>query len=226
MEKLYVGKTKDVYSIDEENVLLVFKDDVTGTDGVFDPGANTVGLSIEGMGKSNLALSSFFFEKLNEAGIKTHYVSSDLEKGTMTVKKAVVFGQGLEVICRFYAVGSFIRRYGSYIKEGTRLPSYVELTLKDDDRGDPLITSDALEILGILDKKQYEDIVSSTKNISELIAAEIAKKGLVLYDIKLEFGKVNGEVLLIDEIAAGNMRVYQGNSVVDPMELTKIILAD
>ena len=225
MEKIYVGKTKDVYLKEDKNCLLVFKDDVTGTDGVFDPGANTIGLTIDGIGKSNLMLSSFFFEKLKAAGIKTHYISSDIDNGTMTVKMAKTFGDGLEVICRFYAVGSFVRRYGRYIKEGTKLPSYTEITLKDDDRGDPLITADALEILGLLSKKQYETIVKETKNISLLISDELAKKGLTLYDIKLEFGIVDDEVLLIDEIASGNMRVYMGDKIVDPMELTKIMLS-
>jgi len=225
MKKIYEGKTKDLYQLDDGNCLLQFKDDVTGTDGVFDPGANTVGLSIEGIGKSNLALSVFFFEKLKENGIKTHYISSDLEAGTMTVKKAKPFGHGLEVICRFYAVGSFIRRYGEYIREGMKLPSYVEFTLKDDYRGDPIITSDALEILGILDKSQYDEITEMTKKISEMISLELAKKSLILYDIKLEFGISDNEILLMDEIASGNMRVYMNESIVEPMDIEKIMLS-
>ena len=39
----------------------------------------------------------------------------------MTVKPATMFGNGLEVICRYLAVGSFIRRYGMYAKEGQPL---------------------------------------------------------------------------------------------------------
>lgn len=226
MEKIYVGKTKDVYLAEDGNCILVFKDSVTGTDGVFDPGANTVGLSIEGIGKSNLKLSTFFFEILNEAGIKTHFISSDIDAGTMTVKRAKVFGKGLEVVCRLYAVGSFIKRYGDYIKEGTKLPSYVEFTLKDDAKDDPLIISDALEILGIMDKNQYDRIAEMTREITAIISAEFAKKGLTLYDIKFEFGNVDGEMILIDEIASGNMRVYRDGSIVDPMELSKIMLGD
>src|SRR5699024_4393020 len=110
MERIYTGKTKDVYRHKVGEVLLQFKDDVTGTDGVFDPGANTVGLSIEGMGKSGLRLSTYFFEKLTREGIATHYVSANLDKAQMVVKEAKMFGQGLEVICRYRAVGSFYRR--------------------------------------------------------------------------------------------------------------------
>ena len=75
MEKIYEGKTKDVFKLDNGNVMLKFKDDCTGKDGVFDPGENTVGLTIEGIGKANLISSIHYFELLKEAGIKTHYVS-------------------------------------------------------------------------------------------------------------------------------------------------------
>ena len=44
MKKIYEGKTKDVYSLENGNVMLKFKDDCTGKDGVFDPGENSVGL--------------------------------------------------------------------------------------------------------------------------------------------------------------------------------------
>ena len=64
MEKIYEGKTKTVYSLENGNVLLKFKDDCTGKDGVFDPGENTVGLTIEGIGKANLETSIHFFEIL------------------------------------------------------------------------------------------------------------------------------------------------------------------
>ena len=64
MKAVYQGKTKDVFALDNGNYLLKFKDDVTGTDGVFDPGANTVGLTIDGIGKENLKVSIFFFEIL------------------------------------------------------------------------------------------------------------------------------------------------------------------
>ena len=74
MKLLYSGKTKDVYAADDHHVLLKFKDDVTGEDGVFDPGANTVGLTIDGMGQSGLRMTTYFFEKLEAQGIPTHFV--------------------------------------------------------------------------------------------------------------------------------------------------------
>ena len=82
MKKLYTGKTKDVYALDNGNVLLKFKDDCTGKDGVFDPGENAVGLTIDGIGDVNLRMSVYFFEKVNAAGILTHFVSADLKETT------------------------------------------------------------------------------------------------------------------------------------------------
>ena len=225
MKKLYVGKTKDVYELENGNVLLKFKDDCTGKDGVFDPGENTVGLTIDGIGRANLETSILFFEKLKEAGIKTHYVGANLDEATMEVLPATVFGKGLEVICRLVATGSFIRRYGAYIEDGTPLEGgYVECTFKDDAKGDPLVTSEGLAALGVMSQAMFDDMKAQTLKITNIVAEVLAEKGLQLYDIKFEFGYNNDEVILIDEIASGNMRVYKDGSIVDPMELTKIIL--
>lgn len=225
MEKIYVGKTKDVYALDDGNYRLVFKDDVTGTDGVFDPGANTVGLKIEGMGLGNLKMSTKLFKMLNEAGIATHFINSDFAAGTMDVKAAQPFGKGLEIICRYRAVGSFIKRYGAYFNSGDKLDSYVEATIKDDERGDPLITVEGLEALGILTADQFAEIKASTQKITAIISDLLTSKGLELYDIKLEFGRdCEGNVMLMDELSAGNMRVYKGEQLLDPLELTAALL--
>ena len=225
MEKLYTGKTKDVYSLENGNVLLKFKDDCTGKDGVFDPGENTVGLTIEGIGRENLKTSIYYFELLKKAGIKTHYVSANIEEATMEVLPGKVFGHGLEVICRLVATGSFIRRYGEYIENGTPLPNgYVECTFKNDEKGDPLVTSEGLEVLGVMTQEQFKEMKEQTLKITKIIADDLKTIGLDLWDIKFEFGYNNDEVILIDEIASGNMRVYKDGVIVDPIELTKYIL--
>ena len=226
MELIYTGKTKNVYKLENGNCLLKFKDDCTGKDGVFDPGENSVGLTIEGVGDVNLRMSIYFFEKINAAGIKTHYVSADLANTTMEVLPGKVFGKGLEVICRHKAVGSFIRRYGDYIEAGADLPAYVETTFKNDALGDPLVTKDALVCLGVMTDEQYEDMKAMTQKITQIIADDLAEKGLVLYDIKFEYGyDADGKVMLIDEVASGNMRVYKDGQYIDPMTLSKLFFA-
>ena len=226
MKKVYEGKTKDVFELENGNVLLKFKDDCTGKDGVFDPGENSVGLTIDGVGDVNLRMSIYFFEKINAAGIKTHFVSANLDDTTMEVLPAKVFGKGLEVICRHKAVGSFLRRYGEYVTEGADLPAYVETTFKNDALGDPLVTKDGLVVLGVMTEKQYDDIKDMTQKITQIVADDLKEKGLVLYDIKFEFGyDANGDVMLIDEVASGNMRVYKEGQYVDPMTLSKLFFA-
>ncbi len=223
---VYSGKTKDVFALENGNYLLKFKHDCTGKDGVFDPGENSVGLTIEGVGDVNLRMSIYFFEKVNAAGIKTHYVSADLENTTMEVLPAKAFGHGLEVISRHKAVGSFIRRYGDYIEDGADLPAYVETTFKNDEKGDPLVTKDALVALGVMSDEQYDDIKKMTQDITQIVADDLKEKGLVLYDIKFEFGyDAKGKVMLIDEIASGNMRVYKDGKYIDPMTLSELFFA-
>ena len=223
---LYTGKTKNVYELENGNCLLLFKDDCTGKDGVFDPGENQVGITIDGVGDVNLRMSIYFFEKINASGIKTHYVDADLENTTMEVLPAKVFGKGLEVICRYKAVGSFYRRYSDYIEEGADLPAYVETTFKNDAKGDPLVTKDGLIDLGVMTAEQYDDVKLMTQKITQIVADDLKEKGLILYDIKFEFGyDANGEVMLIDEIASGNMRVYKNGEYIDPMTLSKLFFA-
>ena len=226
MKKIYEGKTKDVFELENGNVLLKFKDDCTGKDGVFDPGENAVGLTIDGVGDVNLRMSIYFFEKINAAGIRTHYVNANLEDTTMEVLPAKVFGQGLEVICRHKAVGSFIRRYGQYIEAGADLPAYVETTFKNDELGDPLVTKDALAALGVMTEEQYDSMKDMTQKITQIVADDLKEKGMVLYDIKFEYGyDAEGNVMLIDEIASGNMRVYKDGQYIDPMTLSELFFA-
>ena len=230
MKKIYTGKTKDVFELENGNVLLKFKDDCTGKDGVFDPGENSVGLTIEGIGKANLETSVYYFELCKKAGIKTHYVAANVEDATMEVLAAENFGKaqggnGLEVICRLVATGSFIRRYGEYIQDGTVLEGgYVECTFKNDAKGDPLVTGEGLAALGIMTPAMFETMKEQTLKITKVVADDLKTIGLDLWDIKFEFGYNNGEVVLIDEIASGNMRVYKDGKIVEPVALTKLIL--
>ena len=226
MKLVYTGKTKNVFELENGNYLLKFKDDCTGKDGKFDPGENSIGLTIAGVGLINLRMTEYFFEKINAQGIQSHFVKANMDDVTMEVLPAKVFGHGLEVICRYKAVGSFFRRYGEYIESASDLPEYVEMTFKNDEKGDPLVTKDALIALNIMTGKQYDDIKEMTKKITRIVADDLKAKGLDLYDIKFEFGyDANGDVMLIDEIASGNMRVYKNGEYIEPMALSKLFFA-
>ncbi len=226
MELVYKGKTKNVYALPDGNYLLEFKDEVTGENGVFDPGANTVGFTMTGAGRAGIRLTKYFFEILEEKGVPTHYLAADIEKATMKVKPAKLFGNGLEVICRYRAVGSFYRRYGMYVVEGQPLDGLVEVTLKDDRRHDPPINEDALVMLGLLAPGEYGILKGLTRRAAAVVKEVLAGKGIELYDIKFEFGKVGtaGEIVLIDEISGGNMRAYKNGAYLEPLTLEKLVL--
>ena len=213
-EHIYSGKTKDLYTLPNGNFLLVFKDDVTGEDGVIDPGANAVIGKVEGKGRKSLAMTDHFFRCLQTADIPTHLVRVDLEKNTMEVRRAEPLGKntggagGLEFICRTRPWGSFVRRYQQYIQDTERKLDYlVEITVKDDERGDPLINDDTIIALGLLSSAHLEQAKNLTRRVCRIVEADLRDKGLILIDMKIEIGLVDGEVVVIDEVSADAMRV-------------------
>ncbi len=223
MEIWSEGKTKTVWKTAPDLLLLVFKDTVTGIGQTIDPGGNEVVGQIEGKGLASLKMSSYFFKKLAEAGISTHYLESDLKKGTMLVKQAETFGAGLEFICRLQAMGSFVQRYGKYVESGEPLDYLVEITIKDDQQGDPLINEASIVQLNLMTETELRKTVELTKQITYLINKILQTKGLDLIDIKLEFGKIVGQIALIDEISGDNMRVSKEGKILTQKELSSLI---
>ena len=96
---------------------------------------------------------------------------------------------------------------------------------KNDAKGDPLVTEDGLIALGVMSAEQYDSMRALTKKIARVVADELSKHGMELWDIKFEFGYNGDEVILIDEIASGNMRVYKDGKIVDPMDMGKFLFA-
>jgi phosphoribosylaminoimidazole-succinocarboxamide synthase len=209
--------------LDDGNYLLKMKDDVTGENGQIDPGANSLMGTLEGMGNASLRMSRYYFELLRQKGIPTHYIDANLEDNTMIVKPATTFGDGLEIICRFKVYGSFLKRYARYAKKEQDLDELVEVTLKDDERGDPPINEEALVQLNLMTHEEFALVTDMTRKIARIIKDDLAAKGLVLYDIKFEFGRVEGQVMVIDDISGGNMRVFKDGRQVDPLELAVLV---
>ncbi len=221
MEKLYSGKTKDVFLQDDGNVLLRFKDTVTGTAGIVDSGANTVIGEVSGKGNASLRLTVHFFGLLQEVGMETHFIGVGPEPDTLLVKRARSLN--LEVVCREKAWGSFVRRYGAYVKKGAPLPSVVEFTLKDDAREDPPINEESLLALGIVSADQVGYMKDSARKATAILKAHLAEKGLDLVDIKYEFGEVDGRTIIIDEISGDSMRVVKDGNVLLQKELARAL---
>ena len=227
MKVLYEGKTKDLLDMGDGNLLLKFKDTVTGAGGKIDPGANQIMGEVTDKGKASFFTSLYFFNKLEELSIPTHFVDADTQRCTMTVKAAESFGDGLEFICRRYAFGSFLRRYGRYASSMDELPCLVEITLKDDERGDPLINDDALLALGLLGEEELQKAKKLTVSITEAIESILGEFDLRLVDAKYEFGRVGSDVVLIDEISGDSMRVLDSSgSTLDQIGIYNALYGD
>ena len=224
MELVKAGKTKDVYKTPDGNYLLRFKDTVTGhPTGESDPGGNSVIGSVAGVASGALKMTVYYFELLKKHNINTHYLSADLSKNEMIIRPAVLFGHGLEFVLRYKAVGSFVRRFGLYCKEGDELPKVFEATLKDDERDDPPVTPEILAALKLLTPAEFEAIHGDTIKICDIVRDDLAARGLELIDIKVEFGLVDGKIALIDEVSPGNMRVYKNGKKLDYLTLSSRI---
>lgn len=224
MKTLYEGKTKDVLINEEEgSVYILFKDDATGEDGVFDPGSNTVGGRVEGKGKTGLIISKYFFEIMEKRGIPTHYLAADIEKGLMKVRSLTV--PKLEFVLRYFTAGSMSRRFS--MEEGIPFdPPYTEVTLKDDDQGDPLISERLCIMKGLLKEGQYDEALNVLLMVGDLLKEELKEMGLSLIDFKIEIGyDEKGKIFLVDEITPDIWRVRdKEGKIPNQIECGKIIL--
>ena len=227
MKLLYAGKTKDVFDLEDGTVLLKFKNTITGhADGTVDPGGNLVVGEELGVAEATVAMSVFYFNALNDAGIPTHFISSP-QDDEMAIFKAELIGHGLEFIRRYRATGSFMKRFGDFFTEGQAI-DITELTLKDDAKDDPPVTPEILIEAGLIESGDVAEIVDLFKSATNFIYDSLLSMGLELWDIKLEIGRIliNGEPrwAIIDEVGPGNMRVYKDGKKLDKQELVGLAL--
>ena len=224
MKTLYDGKTKTVLLDEETGVVnLLFKDTATGENGMFDPGYNTVGGSVEGKGKIGLRISKYFFEIMEKNGIPTHYLGADIDNCLMQVRKLTV--PKLEFVLRYYTAGSMCRRFT--LPEGLPFdPPYKEVTLKDDEQGDPLITERLCLMKGMMKPGVYDEGLRLVEQVGEVLKRELAAMDLQLIDFKIEIGfDEDGKVYVVDEITPDIWRVKDKNGVIpNQIDCAKMIL--
>ena len=224
MKTLYDGKTKTVMLDEATGVVnLFFKDTATGENGMFDPGYNTVGGSVEGKGKIGLTISKYFFELMEKNGIPTHFLGADIDKGLMQVKKLTV--PKLEFVLRYFTAGSMCRRFT--LPEGIPFdPPYKEVTLKDDEQGDPLITERLCLMKDMLRPGMYDEGLRIVEQVGEVLKQELAAMDLTLIDFKIEIGfDEDGKVYVVDEITPDIWRVRdQNGNIPNQIDCAKMLL--
>ena len=208
MQVVYNGKTKSVL-VDEEtgDHFLFFKDDATGENGVYDPGSNTVGGRVSGKGKKGLLISKYFFELMAKNNIPTHYLGVDVDQCLMRVRSISV--PKLEFVLRYFTAGSMCRRF-SLEAEIPFDPPYVEVTLKDDDQGDPLISERLCIMKGLLKEGDYQKAVDLLIKAGEILRNDLKDRGFTLIDFKIEVGfDEQGNIYVADEITPDIWRVKE-----------------
>jgi phosphoribosylaminoimidazole-succinocarboxamide synthase len=197
--KLYEGKAKILYTTDDPEVLLAdFKDDATAFN------AQKRG-SIQGKGKINCSISSQLFKQLEAYGIKTHFIDSPAPN-QMRVRAVKILP--LEVVIRNIAAGSLCQQTG--LPMGTILKQpLVEFYYKNDQLGDPLLTSDRLYLLELATAEQVDAITHLALQINEFLNNFWLRCGITLVDFKLEFGlDSQQQLLLADEISPDTCRLW------------------
>ncbi len=197
MKELMHGKVKTLYNTDDpQKVLIKYEDKVTAFDGKMVDYPNE-------KGKVCCLISALLFERLEKAGIRTHFLELP-SLNTMLCKKLTIIP--VEVICRNYAAGSIVKNTDG-LNEGMPIrPSIVEFFLKNDSKGDPLLTEDRVRMMGHDPLPLKEQALM----INDQLQVLFNLCGIDLVDFKLEFGKdVHGDLFLADELSPDSMRLWK-----------------
>ena len=198
-ELIYSGKAKDILTTEDENVIIAqYKDQATALNGVKKE-------QIAGKGKLNNQISSLIFQKLNAAGVATHFIKKISETEQLNKKVKII---PLEVVLRNVTAGSFSKRFG--VKEGIQLEKpIVEFYYKNDDLDDPFINDEHVKFLKLANDEDIAYIKAETRRINKLLSDWFHQIGLKLIDFKLEFGfDKDGKIILADEFSPDNCRLW------------------
>jgi phosphoribosylaminoimidazole-succinocarboxamide synthase len=192
------GKAKSVFTTDTKGKLIVeFRDDITA----FDGGKKDV---LKNKGSYNAEVSAFFFEYLEQNGVKTHFFTM-LDPHHMVVRKLEMIP--LEVIVRNIAAGSIVRNYP--FEEGTPLdPPLIVIDFKDDARHDPMLNDEIILALKFVTPAELKKIKTVALEVNRLLSALLAAQGITLVDFKIEFGRQGKTIYLGDEMSMDSMRLW------------------
>ncbi len=198
-EQLYEGKAKKVYATSDQEVYIVsYKDDATAFNG------QKKG-TILGKGAINNRMTNFLMQKLETAGVPTHFVQELNDRETAVKKVSIV---PLEVIVRNLSAGSFAKRYG--VEEGIVFAQpTIEFSYKNDDLGDPLINDSHALALGLATQAEIDRIKDLAFRVNDFLKAFMKEHNVDLVDFKLEFGRLSdGTIVLADEISPDTCRFW------------------
>ena len=202
-EQIYEGKAKKVFRTDDPELYIVdYKDDATAFNGLKKG-------TIAGKGVINNQMTNHLMQRLEKAGIPTHFVRELSERETLVKKVSIV---PLEAIIRNISAGSFAKRYG--VEEGIVFDQpTIEFSYKNDDLGDPLINSYHALALKLATEEEIATIKKYAFAVNDVLKAFWAECGVTLVDFKLEFGRLSdGTIVLADEISPDTCRLWDAKT--------------
>jgi phosphoribosylaminoimidazole-succinocarboxamide synthase len=201
LKKINEGKTKIIYAHPENYryVYMVFKDDITAGDGEKHD-------IISGKGTVDWQINCDIFELLNRMKVKTHYIESPEERVSMVRKLDNKIN--LEVISRRVAAGSILK-WGK-VSSGTRYdPLISQFHYKDDMLHDPMLDQNYIDYLvKAKNSENFSIMIDINNTVFTILEKAFSAFNIQLIDIKLEYGLIDGEVYLIDEITGGSFRLW------------------
>jgi len=194
---LYEGKSKIITDSGDGNYIIKYKDTATAFNGEKKE-------ELSGKGRLNAEISNLIYGFLSKNGVETHLIKV-IDETSALVKKAEIIM--VEVIIRNVAAGSFSKKYG--VPEGTALKNTtVEFSLKDDALGDPMINESQITALGLATAGELAEMSEQALKINGLMSELFLKAGIKLIDLKLEFGRCEGKIILCDEISPDSCRFW------------------
>lgn len=199
---VYHGKVRDVYTISDNLLAMVATDRISAFDVVLPKGIPYKGQVLN-------QIADYFLNATSEIVPNWKLAAPD----PMVTVGYKCEGFRVEMIIRGYLTGSAWREYAAGCRElcGVKLPDgmrenqafpepIITPTTKADAGHDENISREEIIAQGIVSKEDYEVMEKYTRALFDLGTKMAADKGLILVDTKYEFGKRNGEVILIDEI--------------------------
>ena len=201
-EKLYEGKAKIVYETNQPGrIIQYFKDDATAFNALKKG-------TILGKGVINNRMSAVLFEVLERAGVPTHYLETLSDREMLCRRLDII---KIETIVRNVVAGSLAKRTG--LEEGTPIKQpIVELYYKSDPLGDPMLNDDHVRMMRLATPAELSWMKKTALRVNTVLKPRLARRGIVLVDFKLEFGRQGRKLYLGDEISPDTCRLWDSRS--------------
>ena len=202
---IYQGKAKKIIKGPNKYTLIqFFKDDATA----FNKKKHKL---FKGKGVLNNLISAFIMTYLKSKKVPSHFVKRINDREQLIRKCEII---PIEFVTRNVVAGSIAKKLG--LKEGTKLKKpLLEYYYKEDKLDDPMISRDHVVAFGWATASEIKKIDKMSLEINRYLKMLFIKKGIVLIDFKIEFGRLASnpkKIVLADEISPDSCRLWDKKS--------------